>query len=296
LALSPEDEQFFGKRQAEVVWQNNVIADFDLGDLEPVQLMPITKALETIESCQGHHCRTDHQYQFNIKMYHHYDAPKEVKELLSDDEIYQLQNDGMEQNLRFFMGEDCDMALDYMFPWVNSNNYGRNKEMGWWTAGRMSGWLIIQSMDGDPVDEYNNVKDDYETYVGGNDYEETLAELKDALDKAEMAVRVRAEELVFISKLINQSKKGLAEYLCTVDAYGSVYEDKKAEKEREEWVRNNTIYAVSGEVDFNGALHELKGTIDSVVANGSKKFTINIDVIVEKDEQHLNTMSIGGML
>lgn len=121
----------------------NTFSEREIEVLEVSDLMTVEEAIEVIRSFEGHHTggnysRGEGKFQFNIKFYH-WDLPNKVKKIEElggkwQERVWSEYHFLLEQELRYFVEEDCDFSLTRLISWINS----------WHTAGRQGGWLVIE--------------------------------------------------------------------------------------------------------------------------------------------------------
>lgn len=114
------------------VWFPNLYDDgwyFENKYLKPITIS-YEQAVNILDEYRGHHCE-DGQFQYNVKMYN-YVIPEEIKNKLTYEEI----EDGIKLLVELSYEEfKSELAC---FDWV--------KDI--WFAGRMGGWLVINTEEG----------------------------------------------------------------------------------------------------------------------------------------------------
>lgn len=201
-------------------------------DLQEADMPSTEQALEMLKEFKGHHC-SEGQYQFNIKMYGHWEASERALQLASDEEINAEYYEILENELRCFVDKEyCDSTLVYDFPWIDK----------WWTAGRMGGWLVLTHKDPwydadclqERWEELQQEIDSLEVELNGASDEDDYIYARKGLevlmyDLAELETEIKsfAMEISFIANLVRRGIKGTFDYLNSEEAWERLVEQKE---------------------------------------------------------------------
>lgn len=171
------------------------VAHFKKRDLEILDTsdLDIDTLLESIEVFQGHYCKRDGEFQFNIKLYGQ-DIPQRVRDNFDDGQIYMELSLILGDMLQSFVDKRKDDAsLQADFPWIKY----------WRQEGRSGGWLVIRHVNDLSAevlrDQWEEAKFDME------EAESNSAEL-DVVEGIESAIIDLALDLQLIKERVKRAK------------------------------------------------------------------------------------------
>ncbi|OPL12661.1 MAG: hypothetical protein AVO34_06910 [Firmicutes bacterium ML8_F2] len=196
------------------VWFPNLYNDlwyFDESDLEKINLS-VDDALGIIEEYQGHHCRGDNQFQFNVKMYNIF-VPDEIEEHLPPEEISEL----MDWEVQHYVEEFQDEMHRAFQGWIR-NIYG---------AGRSGGWLVLECDGGIDalISDLEHYKEEVDELLSDNP--EEIPPLLEEIRSLSTKIVDMALSLEFIEKAIKHRLKNIQENFSSMDYWQEALDSRK---------------------------------------------------------------------